>query len=89
MSELDAQFREIQFNLEFVTNIYKSNMAQLEQARLQAVQRLKYLVVVTTPSLADASLYPDRPYIIGTAVIVLLMIFFVVSLLAAIIREHA
>ncbi|MCB1380603.1 MAG: hypothetical protein KDK89_19885 [Alphaproteobacteria bacterium] len=89
VSELDAQFREIQFNLEFVTNIYKSNMAQLEQARLQAVQRLKYLVVVTTPSLADASLYPDRPYIIGTAVIVLLMIFFVVSLLAAIIREHA
>lgn len=89
VSELDAKFRDIQLNLEFVTNIYKSNLAQLEQARLQAVQRLKYLVIVTAPSLADASLYPNRPFIIVTAIMVLLMIFFIISLLVAIIREHA
>ena len=89
VSELDAEYREIQFNLEFVGNLYKSNMTQLEQARIEAIQRLKYLIVVTQPSLADASLYPDRPYVIGTAAILLLMIYFVVSLLIAIIREHA
>lgn len=88
VSELDSKFREIQFNLEFVTNIYKSNLGQLEQARLEAVQRLKYLVVVTNPSLADSSLYPDRPYIIGTAILVLLIIYFILSLVVAIIREH-
>ena len=53
------------------------------------MKRLKYLVIVTTPSLADASLYPDRPYNIGTAALLLMMIYFVVSLLAAIVREHA
>lgn len=89
VSELDAQYREIQFNLEFVGNLYKSNMTQLEQARIEAIQRLKYLIVVTQPSLADASLYPDRPYVIGTAAILLLMVYFVLSLLIAIIREHA
>lgn len=89
VSELSAQFREIQFNLEFVETIYKSNLAQLERSRLEAIQRLKYLVVITTPSLADASLYPDRLYIIGTALLISLMIYFIVSLVVAIIREHA
>lgn len=88
VNELDAKFREIQFNLEFVETIYKSNLTQLERARLEAIQRLKYLIVITTPSLADASLYPDRPYIIVTAIVVLLMIYFIVSLLVAVIREH-
>ena len=88
VSELDAQFREIEFNLDFVGGIYKSNLTQLEQVRMDAVQRLKYLIIVTQPSIADASLYPDRTYIIGTAAMILLMVFFILSLLVAIIREH-
>lgn len=89
VSELAAQFREIQFNLEFVETIYKSNLGQLERARVEAVQRLKYLIVVTTPSIADASMYPDRPYNIGTALLIMLMIYFIISLIAAVVREHA
>ena len=89
VSELAARFAEIQFNLEFVTTIYKSNLSQLEQARVAAIQRLKYLVIVTTPSIADASLFPDRSYNIGTAALLLIAVFFVLSLLTAIIREHA
>ncbi|HRX35116.1 MAG TPA: hypothetical protein P5337_01855 [Aestuariivirga sp.] len=88
VSELDAKFREIQFNLEFVENIYKSNLTQLERARLEAIQRLKYLIIITQPSMADASLYPDRPYIIITGIMILLMIYFIVSLMVAIVREH-
>lgn len=89
VSELAAKFSEIQFNLEFVETIYKSNLAQLERSRLEAVQRLKYLIVITAPSLADASLYPNRSYNIGTAALLLLIVYFVISLLTAIIREHA
>jgi len=89
VSELDAKFREIQFNLEFVENIYKSNLSQLERARIEAIQRLKYLIVVTTPTIADSSIYPDRSYILITAALILLMIYFVLALIAAIIREHA
>lgn len=89
VSELDAKFREIQFNLEFVETLYKSNLTQLERARLEAVQRLKYLIVITVPSLADASMFPNRLFIIGTAAMLLMMCYFVLSLLVAIIREHA
>lgn len=86
---LDSKFREIQFNVEFAGNIYKSNLAQLEQARVDAVQRLKYLVVVTPPTLADASIFPNHGFIIGTAAMILMMVFFILSLIIAIIREHA
>jgi capsular polysaccharide transport system permease protein len=89
VNELDAKFREIQFNVAFMTDLYKSNLAQLEQARVTAAQRLKYLVIVTQPTVADASLYPDRGFIIGTAAVALFMFFFIVSLIVAIIREHA
>ncbi|MBI2718631.1 MAG: hypothetical protein HY245_15455 [Rhizobiales bacterium] len=88
VSELSARYKEISMNLDFVTNIYKSNLTQLETARIDAIQRLKYLVVVTQPSIADESLYPNRPWILGTAAMVLLMIYFIVSLIVAIIREH-
>lgn len=89
ISDLDAQYREIQLNLEFVTTMYKSNLSQLEQARIEAARRLKFLIVVAQPSLADESRYPDRLYILGTAAIILLVAFFVISLLTTIIREHA
>ncbi len=89
VSELAARFEELKFNLEFVQTLYKSNLTQLERSRIEAVQRLKYLIVVTSPSIADASLYPDRPYNIITAVIVLLMLYFIITLIIAIIREHA
>lgn len=89
LNELDSQFRALQLNLEFVTNIYKSNLAQLEQARIEAIRRLKFLVVVTQPTLADSSQYPNRLYIIGSAAMVLLMLYFIVALIVAIIREHS
>ena len=89
LSELDAAFRDIQLSLEFNTNIYKANLNALEQARLDAARRLKFLIVVSEPSLADESEFPDRPYIIATWAMVLLLVYFIVSLMVALIREHS
>jgi capsular polysaccharide transport system permease protein len=89
VSELSAEFAEIQGRLEFVQAVFKSNLTQLEGARMEAAKRLKYLVVVVRPSVADASLYPDRPYNIITAVIILLVFFFISTLMVAIVREHS
>lgn len=89
LSEIDSRFREIQLNLEFLSNAYKSTLSALEQARIEASRKLKFLIVVTTPSIADESEYPDRPYIVATAALICLMVFGIVSLIIAIIREHA
>lgn len=89
LSELGSKLSEIQMSLDFVTNIYKANLSALEQARIQAAQRLKYLVVVASPSLPESSQYPDRPYVIITGAIILIVLYFVVSLVIALVREHA
>lgn len=89
ISELDSQFREIQLNLEFVTNIYKSNLTALEQARLEAARRLKFLIVVAQPSVPERAEYPRRIYLMITAAVVFMILFFVISLTSAIIREHS
>ena len=89
LSELGSKLSEIQMSLDFVSNVYKANLNALEQARIQAAQRLKYLVVVASPSRPDSSQYPDRPYVLVTGAIILLVLFFVASLLIALVREHA
>jgi capsular polysaccharide transport system permease protein len=89
ISELDAQYRDIQLNLEFVTTMYKSNLSQLEQARIEAARRVKFLVVVAAPSIADESQYPSRPYVIITAAIIFLALYFVGALVVSILREHS
>lgn len=89
ISELDSQFREIALNLEFVTNIYKSNLTALEQARLEAARRLKFLIVVSQPSIPERAEYPQRGYLLATSAVVLMVLFFIISLTVAIIREHS
>jgi len=89
LSDLSAKLAEIKMSLEFLTNLYKANLTALEQARIEAARRLKYLVVVASPTVADASLYPNRPYILGSAAIILLVIYFVSTLMVALIREQA
>ena len=88
ISELDSRFREIELNLEFVTNIYKSNLNALEQARLEAARRLKFLIVVSHPSIPERAEYPQRAYLIVTVAVILMVLFFVLALTMAIIREH-
>jgi capsular polysaccharide transport system permease protein len=68
--------------------MYTSNLAQLEQARIEAARRIKFLVVVAAPSIADESQYPSRPYVIITAAIVLFAIYFLGALVMSILREH-
>ncbi len=89
VSAIYARFAEIEAKVGFLDSMYKSNLVQLEAAKVEAVKRLKYLIVVTQPSIADSSLYPDREYNVVTALIILLMIYFVVSLMIAVVREHA
>ncbi len=88
ISKLQAEFLEFTLGLELATGAYKSTLATLEQIRVEASRKLKFLVVVTLPSLAGESEYPARAYIIISAILICLMINAVVSIIVAIIREH-
>ena len=88
LAQIDAEYREIKLNAEFVTNLYKSNLSALEAARIEAARQLKFLIVVSKPSLADDSEHPDEVYIGITSLLVCLMLFAISSVVIAIIREH-
>ena len=77
ISELDTQFRDIQMDYEFTTASYKSNFAGLEQARREAVRRLKFLIVVAHPLEIDRPQLPDRTYVTVTTAVVMLVVYFV------------
>jgi capsular polysaccharide transport system permease protein len=89
ISELDAQERDIQLNLESVLTMYRSNLSQLEQARIEAARRVKFLVTVAAPSLADEAQLPIRAYNIAGAGVILLAVYFIVAIAVTMIREHA
>lgn len=89
LSELDAQFRDFTLLVEFKTLRYKANLDALAKAQVEAARRLRFLTIVSPPTLADESLYPHRPYIIITTALIALMVYFVVSITLATIREHS
>ena len=72
----------------FATDLYKLSLASLEKARLDASRKLKKLIVISTPRLAEDALYPRKLYLIITSLIVLNILFGIGTLIRSIVREH-
>ncbi len=89
LSEIDSKFRDINLRIEYKTLRLKANLDAFEKAQIEAARRLRFLTVVSAPTLADESRYPDRPYIVITGSMIALMIYFIVSITIAMVREHA
>lgn len=83
-----AEFEELKAKVEFATDLYKISLASFEKSRLEAVRKLKNVIVITTPQLAEDALYPRKSYIFSTSVFLLLMMFGIVQLIIAVIKEH-
>lgn len=88
LNDLMAQFTNLQLDLEFAKNAYAASLAALEQSRAEASKKIKHLVVVSRPTLAEEAKYPDRIYVLITALIVLSMMFGIVRMALSTIREH-
>lgn len=83
-----SDFEELKAQVGFATDLYKLSLASLEKARLEASRKLKKLVVVSTPRLAEDAIYPRKLYLIITSFIVLNILFGIGALVRSIVREH-
>ena len=83
-----ADFEALKAQVEFAADLYKISLVSLEKARLEASRKLKKLVVIATPRLAQDALYPRKVYISLTSFILLNIIFGIGLLIHSIIREH-
>ncbi len=72
----------------FHQDVYKTALAALERARIDASRTLKKVSVVQQPTLPEFSLEPARLYNIATYLMGTLMLTGILHLLIVIVREH-
>lgn len=82
------QFESLKADVEFNTDLYKLSLASLEKSRLDAVRKLKSLINISSPQLAQDSLYPRRFYILLSFFLILTLIYGFIRLGISIVRDH-
>lgn len=88
LNKVNLDYQEIKLSSELAADLYKSSLASLEVVRAEAYRKLKHLLIVQHPSLAQEDKYPRRAYNILTWFVTLLLIYLVGRLVFAIVKEH-
>lgn len=88
LNKINVNYQEIKLNTELAADLYKSALAGLEVVRAEAYRKLKHLLVIEHPALAQEDKYPRRIHSILTWFIVLLLSYFIGRLILSIIKEH-
>ena len=88
LNKINLNYQGIKLNTELAADLYKSALAGLEVVRAEAYRKLKHLLVIEHPALAQENKYPRRIHNILTWFIVLLLTYFIGRLVLSIIKEH-
>ncbi|MCE9980367.1 sugar transporter [Leclercia adecarboxylata] len=88
MNEITAKYMDVQTQANLAVDLYKSGLISLEQARVEAYRKLKHLLVVSQPTLAEDAEYPRRLYNLATIGVLLCLIYGLISMGLATLREH-
>lgn len=88
LNVLAADFQALQLEAQFSQDAYKLALAAVENARIDATRKIKSLVVVEPPTLPETAEYPLRAYNLATLLTVCVLLFAIVRLVFAIVREH-
>lgn len=88
MNEINADYMDVQTQATLATDLYKTGLISLEQARIEAYRKLKHLLVISQPTLAEDATYPRRLYYLGTIGMLLCLFYGLVVMGLATLREH-
>jgi capsular polysaccharide transport system permease protein len=88
LNALAIEFQALQLQAEFAQDAYKIALGAVENARIDTTRKLKSLVVVEPPSRPETAEYPLRTYNLATLLAVCLLLFAILRLVLATIREH-
>lgn len=88
MNEVTARYMDVQTQATLAADLYKSGLISLEQARVEAYRKLKHLLVVSQPTLAQDAEYPRRLYNLATIGVILCLLYGLVVMGLATLREH-
>lgn len=88
LNDLAAKFQDLTIETTFAQKAYEAALKAYESARIEALRKIKQLVIIQSPDIPESAKYPERIYNILTAFIVLSLIFGIVKFIKMIIEEH-
>ncbi|MDU1651247.1 sugar transporter [Leclercia adecarboxylata] len=88
MNEVTARYMDVQTQATLAADLYKTGLISLEQARVEAYRKLKHLLVVSQPTLAEDAEYPRRLYNLLTTGVLLCLLYGLIVMGLATLREH-
>lgn len=88
LNKINVDFQEIKLNAELASDLYKTSLVGLETVRAEAYRKLKHLLVIEQPALAEEDRYPRRIYNIVTWFVCLVLVYLVGRLILTIVKEH-
>ncbi|MFC3111222.1 lipopolysaccharide biosynthesis protein [Undibacterium arcticum] len=83
-----ADFMEIKADVEFKADLYKLALSSVEKARIETARKLKNLIVIYSPHRPEEAEYPGRIKTLITMLVVISMLYAVLKLVLAIIKDH-
>ncbi len=88
LNMLMLEYKEAEVNLRLASEMYATALAAMETTRLESARKVKYLVSVDSPSLADSAEHPRVAYWTFTIFIFLNLAYFVLGLIVAAVQDH-
>jgi len=82
------EFETLKSDVEFNKERYKQTLIQLDIALIQSTQNAKNFIIITKPIISDTYSSPDKVKNIITLFMVLFMIYGILSMIFAIIKDH-
>lgn len=87
VSEIIRQYTDLKINLELALQAYTASQVSLEKSRVEAYRQLKYLITVQKASKPQDNKYPDVLYNISLFLLLASLLFGIVKIVMATIRE--
>jgi len=83
-----SQFHNLTINAGIAEESYKLAVTALENARIEASKKIRSLVTVVSPNLAQEAVYPERLYNLATLFVLLLLLYGIARFVIATIEDH-
>jgi len=88
LNVIASRFQQLTLDAGIAEETYKSAVAALDNARIEASKKIRTLVTVVSPNTPQLALYPERLYNLATILLGLLMLYGITRFILASIEDH-
>jgi capsular polysaccharide transport system permease protein len=88
LNKLAADYQNLVLEAGFAEEAYKAALAAVETTRIEASRKIKSVAVIESPVTPETAIYPRRIYNLITLLVALVLLYGIVSLTIATIKDH-